>query len=46
MNHFYYICRYESQCFKISSLWLTVICAPGISIDFKTIIITIVYNIL
>lgn len=46
MNHSYYICREEAQCFKISSLWLPVIRAPAVSIAFKTIIIMIVYSML
>lgn len=32
----------KSQCFKVLSLWLPVICAPGVSVDLKTVVITIV----
>ena len=31
----------KSQCFKVLSLWLPVICAPGVSVDLKTVVITI-----
>ena len=36
----------KSQCSKVSSLWSPVICAPGVSVDLKTVVITIVCNIL